>query len=77
VKNVTLAIEAATLREARLIAAERSTTLNALIRDYLDELVRTHSRRELARRRILEICESSEARLGPDWKWDRIKTHER
>ena len=37
-KNVTLAVDEALLREARRIAAERSTSLNAMIRRFLEEL---------------------------------------
>ena len=33
-KNVTLALDQAILREARRIAAERSTTVNAMVRDF-------------------------------------------
>ncbi len=37
-KNITLAIEEDVLREARKIAAERETTVIALVREYLGNL---------------------------------------
>ena len=75
-KNVTLAVDEATLREARRIAAERSTSLNAMIRGYLEELTRRESRAVQARRRILELCRESTAEAGPR-DWTRDDLHER
>ena len=75
-KNVTLAIEEKTLREARRIAAERSTSLNAMIRQFLHELTERESRADQARQRILELCEQSSAEVGPR-SWNRDDLHER
>jgi hypothetical protein len=75
-KNVTLAIEEKTLREARRIAAERSTSLNAMIREFLHELTERESRADQARQRILELCEQSSAEVGPR-SWNRDDLHER
>ncbi len=75
-KNVTLAIEEATLRKARRIAAERSTSLNAMIREFLTQLTERESRADQARQRIFEICVESTAEVGqPAWKRDEL--HER
>ena len=50
-KNVTLALDEETLRAARRIAAERSTTVNALVREFLERLAaRRWSRDELHER---------------------------
>lgn len=75
-RNVTLSIDAGVLREARRIAAERATTLNALIREFLQELTERESGTEAARRRILAICKASAAgaRSGA---WSRNDLHER
>ena len=75
-KNLTLAIEESTLREARRIAAERSTTLNAMIRDYLDQLTTRESQATQARARIRELSEQSTARIGKR-AWSRQDIHER
>ncbi len=75
-KNVTIALDDSLLREARRIAADRSTSLNAMIRDFLEELSQRESRAVKARRRIVELCRESQARVGPR-TWSRDDLHER
>jgi hypothetical protein len=75
-KNVTLAIDEATLRQARRIAAERSTSLNAMIREFLRELTERDSQADRARQRIYELCEQSTAEVGTKG-WKRDELHER
>ena len=75
-KNVTLSVEEATLREARRIAAERSTSLNAMIREFLTELTERESHAARARGRIRDLCSQTRARVGDRW-WDRQDIHER
>ena len=75
-KNVTIALDESLLREARRIAADRSTTLNAMIRGFLEELARRESRAVKARRRIVELCRETQAEVGPR-TWSRDELHER
>jgi hypothetical protein len=75
-KNVTLAIDEALLREARRIAADRSTTLNAMIREFLEELARNESQAARARLRIVDLCRETNAEVGPR-TWARDELHER
>ena len=75
-KNVTLALDEATLREARRIAADRSTSLNAMVREYLDQLVERESRAARARETIVELCLKSTAERGTG-RWTRDELHER
>jgi len=75
-KNVTLAVEEATLREARRIAAERSTTVNAMVRDFLERLTARESHARKARQRIAELCRDSKAEVG-ERSWSRDDLHER
>jgi metal-responsive CopG/Arc/MetJ family transcriptional regulator len=75
-KNVTIALDESLLREARRIAAERSTTLNAMIREYLQELAERESQAVRARHRIVELCRESRAEIGPR-TWTRDELHER
>ena len=75
-KNVTLAVDEALLREARRIAADRSTTLNAMIREFLEDLARQESRAAKARHRIVDMCKKSQAEVGPR-SWSRDEIHER
>ncbi len=75
-KNITLAIDEEVLRGVRRYAAEHDTTVNALVRDYLADLVRGEERAAEARRRLVKMSEESKARLGPDWKWNREEIYE-
>ena len=75
-KNVTIALDESLLREARRIAADRSTTLNAMIREFLEELARQESHAVKARRRIVELCRKTRAEVGPR-TWSRDEIHER
>lgn len=75
-KNLTLRIEERTLAKARRIAAERSTSVNALIREYLDELIALESRQDQARRELVELCQRSSARIG-DVTWSRESLYDR
>ena len=75
-KNVTIALDEATLREARRIAAERSTSLNNLIREFLERLTRRESQSRTARLRIAQLCRDSKAEVG-ERRWTRDELHER
>jgi hypothetical protein len=75
-KNVTIAVDEGTLRDVRRIAAERSTSLNALIREFLNELRERESRTVRARKRIVELCRETKAEMGTR-HWTREELHER
>ena len=75
-KNVTIALDEALLREARRIAADRATTLNAMIREFLQELTKRESGTMKARERIVELCRETHAEVGPR-TWSRDELHER
>ena len=75
-KNVTIALDETTLREARRIAAERSTSLNALIRNFLERLTLRESHARRARSRIAKLCRESKAEVGVR-DWTRDELHER
>ena len=75
-KNVTIALDEVTIREARRIALERSTSLNAMIREFLKELTVRESRSEAARQRIVKLSRESRAEVG-ERNWKRDDLHER
>ncbi len=52
-KNITLAIEDEVLDKVRVVAAEKRTTVNALVRDYLNDLAGRNQRIAEARRELL------------------------
>jgi Family of unknown function (DUF6364) len=76
VKNITLAIDEAILEKARIVAAEKKTTVNAMVREFLTEIASRDDRRENASRALLELMRTSQARMRPDFKFDREGTHE-
>jgi replicative DNA helicase len=74
-KNITLAVDAATLKNARRIALERDTTINALVRNYLkqlagEEAAKAKRRKEMSR--FLRELRKKE-KVGPvNWSRDAI-----
>jgi hypothetical protein len=74
--NITLKLDSDLLREARVIAAEEGRSVNALVTERLESLVRERKAYDKAQRRAL-------ARLarGLDLKWtppkSRDELHER
>jgi hypothetical protein len=75
-KNITLAIDEKVLRQVRRYTAEHDTTVNALVREFLGNLVGQEERAAEARKRLVKMSEESEGRLGPNWKWNREEIYE-
>jgi hypothetical protein len=75
-RNVTLKLDAALLREARVLAAEEGRSLSALLADRLETLIRERKAFDQARRRAL-----ARLREGLDLQWtpprSRDELHER
>jgi hypothetical protein len=76
-KNITLAIEDEVLDKVRIVAAEKRTTVNALVREFLADLANRDERLAEARKQLLQLMDTSKGRMAPDWKFDREETHER
>lgn len=70
-RNITLAIEDEILEVVRVVAAEEKTTVNAMVRDYLSGIAKQRGRRQEARAKFRELAQNSEARLGPNYVWNR------
>jgi hypothetical protein len=75
-KNITLSVDDNVLAAARRLAAERDSTVNALVRDYLTKLAAHESRAGRARARLRQLSEQSPARLGRK-TWSREDLHDR
>lgn len=56
-QNITLSVPKDTLRKAKLIAVERQTSLSRLLAGFIEDLVSSQDRYELARQRHLAILE--------------------
>jgi hypothetical protein len=76
-KNITLAIDDEVLDRVRVVAAEKKTTVNALVREFLADLAGRDERLAEARKQLLRLMDTSRGRMAPDWKFDREETHER
>jgi hypothetical protein len=76
-KNITLAVEDDVLEKARIVAAERRTTVNAMVRDFLTEIATRDDKLDKARRDLLELIDNSTGDMGPDWRWNRDEIYER
>ena len=72
--NLTLSIDDELLRRARIRALEQGTSVNALLRDYLDHYSGWHAERMRAKESFFAIMRR--AKGGPrDWK--REDLHDR
>jgi hypothetical protein len=74
--NVTLKLDAALLREVRILAAEEGTSISALLAARLEEIVRQRKTYDRARKRALARLQE-----GLDLQWtpppSRDELHER
>ena len=69
--NLTLAIDDEVLRRARIRALEEGTSVNALLRDYLERYSCIRDERQRAAERFFAIMRR--AKGGPrDWKRDDL-----
>lgn len=75
-KNITLSVNEKVLAAVRRVAADNDTTVNAIVREHLTALAEHADRAALARKRIRELSEASEARIGSA-KWSRDELHDR
>ena len=75
-KNITLSVDENVLATVRRRAAERNSTVNALVRDYLTRLAAHDTRANRARARLRQLSKESHARLGKI-TWSRGQLHER
>jgi plasmid stability protein len=75
--NLTLSIDDDTLRRARIRALQEGTSVNAVVRDYLERFADEHERALEGRRRVLEIARSSSAgTVGAGRTWKRDEAYE-
>ncbi len=74
-KNLTLSIDDEVLAAATRYAAERDSSVNRLVREFLEEIAQRSDRAGKARRRLRQLSKASEARIG-DATWTRSELHE-
>jgi hypothetical protein len=74
--NVTLVVEEKLLREARTIASRRRTSVNEMVREFLQDVVSRESRRRAALERIQPLLNRPSVHLGRP-RPTRDELHER
>jgi hypothetical protein len=75
-RNITLSVDDHVLAAARRHAAERNSSVNALVRDFLTNLAAQDDRARRARARLRQMSAKSKGQLG-EKSWTREELHER
>ena len=75
-KNITLSVDDDVLEAVRRYAAVHRTSVNALVREELNRIARTHGRIEDAMKELRLLSARSPGLLGTE-KWTRVELHER
>lgn len=75
-KNITLSVDESVLRKVKVLAAERRTSVNALVRDYLSSLVAKETTEDEAREALLKLIRETDADMGQQ-KWNREALYDR
>ncbi len=77
VANLTLTIDTELLKQARIRALERDTSVNAMVREYLEGIA-GQGKEQDAIGVFLELAEHSDAGSGPEGRtWRRDDVYER
>jgi len=74
-RNITLSIDESVLTAVRRLAAERNSTVNGLVREYLTNLASQEDRAKSARARLRQLSKQSPGRLGKK-TWSRDDLHD-
>lgn len=73
--NITLSVDESVLRTVRVYAAQRGSSVNALVREFLAGIATREDRVSRARERIRELSGESNARVGSrNWTRDDLHT---
>jgi plasmid stability protein len=74
--NLTITIDDEILKRARLRATEQGTSVNSVVRDYLEQYAGSRSAQEQALGNLLKLSEAAESKRGRR-RWTRDELHER
>jgi hypothetical protein len=67
-RNLTLQLDEETIRQAKILAAKRGTSVSGLMTRELELLIARDARYEEAQRRAIELMAESVARGGRRWR---------
>jgi plasmid stability protein len=76
VRNVTFSLPVELIREAKILAAKQDKSLNAIVRESLEQAVESDRRYQEAGRRILERAKEDLFEAKP-WRWNRDEIYDR
>jgi Family of unknown function (DUF6364) len=71
-RNLTVQLDEETIRQAKILAAERGTSVSGLVARELEQLVARNARYEEAMRRAFELMTESVPRGGRTWRRDDL-----
>lgn len=74
--SLTIAVDDSVLRKARIRALEQGTSVNAVLRHYLETYSGMQSQRAQAMRAVLDLSDRCRSGRG-DASWTRDELHER
>lgn len=74
--NLTIVLDDEVLKKARLRALEKGTSVNSIVREYLEAFARVRPEREAAVENLLQLSRTAKSRRGRK-KWSRDELHER
>ena len=74
--NLTITLDDDLLKRARIRALEQGTSVNAVIREYLEAYAGAKAIREKAVNHLLELSRRADSRRGGR-RWTRDELHER
>lgn len=74
--NLTITVDDESLKKARIRALQEGTSVNALLREFLDSYSGVGREQREAAGRIISLSRTSQSRRGGR-KWSRDELHER
>ena len=74
--NLTITVDEASLKKARMRALEEGTSVNAILRDFLESYAGVQQARQNAVREIVMLSRRSLSRSGGQ-TWSRDELHDR
>lgn len=75
-KNLTITVDENVLQKARIKALEQGTSVNAILKEYLESYAGAGTVEENAMKDLLKLSKNSKSRRGKA-KWSRDEIHER
>jgi hypothetical protein len=73
-KNLTLSIDKDLLDKARVLAAMRRTSVNEMVRGFLEAEVTREAKHDAATEKLLKLARESQGRMG-EWRPSREDTY--